>query len=317
MNQNKASDFTLEELQFLVTLTETHSLTLAAERHHLSMGSASRRLTKLREFFEDQLFVRAGLSMLPTQRMREIEGDVKEVLRTMEVLLHRNVFELAKTERPVRILSADNGVATLLAECFEPFYEQVPKSQLIIEQVGPDIFDRLRDNSADLALYPISNVPKDFHVTELYKTRRGILVREGHPLIDRYEKRGRITMQDLSAYRQIRTTFPGAPEWAGPQSRTATTMQEVALEMPFFLAVPMVLAKTDFTYTAPVITLMQAVRQSGVSLRMLPAPVELATFSPCLIWHHCTHTDPFLQWVRGLISASALKSAKAFGVLED
>ncbi len=236
MNQNKASDFTLEELQFLVTLTETHSLTLAAERHQLSMGSASRRLTKLREFFEDQLFVRAGLSMLPTQRMREIEGDVKEVLRTMEVLLHRNVFELAKTERPVRILSADNGIATLLAECFEPFYEQVPKSQLIIEQVGPDIFDRLRDNSADLALYPISNVPKDFHVTELYKTRRGILVREGHPLIDRYEKRGRITMQDLTAYRQIRTTFPGAPEWAGPQSRTATTMQEVALEMPFFLA---------------------------------------------------------------------------------
>ena len=73
MNQNKASDFTLEELQFLVTLTETHSLTLAAERHHLSMGSASRRLTKLREFFEDQLFVRAGLSMLPTQRMREID----------------------------------------------------------------------------------------------------------------------------------------------------------------------------------------------------------------------------------------------------
>lgn len=317
MNQNKASDFTLEELQFLVTLTETHSLTLAAERHQLSMGSASRRLTKLREFFEDQLFVRAGLSMLPTQRMREIEGDVKEVLRTMEVLLHRNVFELAKTERPVRILSADNGIATLLAECFEPFYEQVPKSQLIIEQVGPDIFDRLRDNSADLALYPISNVPKDFHVTELYKTRRGILVREGHPLIDRYEKRGRITMQDLTAYRQIRTTFPGAPEWAGPLSRNATTMQEVALEMPFFLAVPMVLAKTDFTYTAPVITLMQAVRQSGVSLRMLPAPAELATFSPCLIWHHCTHTDPFLQWVRGLITASALKSAKAFGVLED
>lgn len=317
MNQNKASDFTLEELQFLVTLTETHSLTLAAERHHLSMGSASRRLTKLREFFEDQLFVRAGLSMLPTQRMREIEGDVKEVLRTMEVLLHRNVFELAKTERPVRILSADNGIATLLAECFEPFYEQVPKSQLIIEQVGPDIFDRLRDNSADLALYPISNVPKDFHVTELYKTRRGILVREGHPLIDRYEKRGRITMQDLTAYRQIRTTFPGAPEWAGPLSRNATTMQEVALEMPFFLAVPMVLAKTDFTYTAPVITLMQAVRRSGVSLRMLPAPAELATFSPCLIWHHCTHTDPFLQWVRGLITASALKSAKAFGVLED
>lgn len=45
MNQNKVSDFTLEELQFLVTLTETHSLTLAAERHHLSMGSASRRLT--------------------------------------------------------------------------------------------------------------------------------------------------------------------------------------------------------------------------------------------------------------------------------
>lgn len=311
------SDFTLEELQFLVTLLETHSLTLSAERHHLSMGSASRRLARLRDFFEDELFVRSGLVMLPTQRMREIEGDVKEVLRTMQVLLHRNDFDLSKTERAVRILSADNGVSTLLAECFVPFYEQAPKSKLVIEQIGPDIFDRLRAGSADMALYPLSTVPKDFHSTQLYKTRRGILVREGHPLIALYEKRGRITMQDLCAYRQIRTTFPGAPEWASTPSRTAMVQQDVGLEMPFFLAVPSVLAKTDFTYSAPVITLLRAVRQSDVSLRMLPAPKELAPFAPYLIWHHCTHTDPFLQWVRALVTSSALKNAKAFGVLEE
>ena len=48
-------DLSLDELQFLMTLWETRSLTSAASRHRMSMGSASRRLAHLRTVFSDEL----------------------------------------------------------------------------------------------------------------------------------------------------------------------------------------------------------------------------------------------------------------------
>lgn len=314
---SRKTDFTLDELRFLITLLETRSLTIAAERHELSMGAASRRLARLRVFFEDELFVRSGLVMLPTQRMREIESDVKRVLATMGTLMSRAEFDLANNARTVRILAMDNGVSTLLSDFFGTFYKESPRSTIEIEQLDAGIFERLREGRADLALYPIAEVPKDFHSIELYKSRRGILVREGHPLIEIYERRGRITVADLAPFRRVKTSFTGAPEWADTTVRTATAVQQVGLEMPFFLSVPHVLAKTDFTFVAPVITIQHALRRSGAPLRSLPAPPELAPFSPHLVWHHCSHTDPFLQWVRGIITNSARETAREAGVLVE
>ena len=59
-------DLSFEDMQFLLALYETQSLTQTAGDMRLSMGAASRRLSHVREVFGDELFVRSGLSMLPT-----------------------------------------------------------------------------------------------------------------------------------------------------------------------------------------------------------------------------------------------------------
>ena len=46
-------DLSLEELRFLVTVAKTKSLTTAASQYGISMGAASRRLSHLREVFDD------------------------------------------------------------------------------------------------------------------------------------------------------------------------------------------------------------------------------------------------------------------------
>ena len=51
------------------------------------------------------------------------------------------------------------------------------------------------------------------------------------------------------------------------------------------------------------------------NLRMLPAPAELAEFAPRLIWHERTHTDPFLQWVRAIITDNCREAARQAGAL--
>lgn len=311
------SDLHLEEFHFLVTLWETRSLTAAAAQLGLSMGAASRRLARLRDVFGDDLFIRSGLQLLPTSRMRAMLPKLQAVLAAADSLFASEGFDLKNTRRTVRILSMDNGVLTLLSGCIGRFYSEAPHASISVLPVNERLFDAMREGEADMALYPLESVPADFHLLPLYRTRRGILVREGHPLIERYAKKGAVSLEDLHEFRRLRITFDGAPEWHRRFESSAAASQEIGFEMPYFLAVPFVLAQTDFTYMAPVITLMRFVRIESLKLRMLPAPPEAAHFAPCLIWHQGAHADPFLQWVRGIIAAGAQQTAKALGALEE
>lgn len=307
-------DVTLDELRFLVTILETRNLTTAAGRHDLSMAAASRRLGRLREAFGDELFVRSGLQMLPTSRMRDLVPRIVELVNASRVLFSNGRFDLANTRRRVRVLAADNAVTTILGEAITRFAHDIPNATLEILPLDGRLLERLRTDEADLAIAPLDSVPKDFHRLELYRSRRGVLVREGHPLIDVYAEKGGITLQDMSAFRQIRMNFPGVTDQPGLLPPAAD--QSIGLSLPYFLAVPGILSGTDYTYTAPVLTLLGFLADPRHHLRMLPAPDELTPFTPCLVWHHATHTDPFLQWVRGVIATSARNEARRHGAVE-
>ena len=77
------------------------------------------------------------------------------------------------------------------------------------------------------------------------------------------------------------------------------------------------LSGTDFVYIGPVVTLMHFLRVADFNLRVLPAPEEVSPFTASIIWHHGTHTDPFLQWVRGVLLQSAREEARRFNAIEE
>ena len=306
-------DLSLEELRFLVTLFETQSLTQTASRRGLSMGAASRRLSALREAFQDDLFVRAGLQMLPTARMRTMLPKILSLIALSQSLFSSEAFDLANTRRTVRILGVDNAVMTILREAIGRFAKDAPNATIENKAIDAQMLELLRTGRADIAIYPLKAVPKDFHVVELYHSRRGILVRKGHPLIELYNKKGRLEAEDLLPYRKVEMNNAGAPDF-GP---AVDPPQEVGISMPYFLAVPYALMETDFTYIAPVLTLLNFLRDDRYELRMLPAPAEMSAFTPSVVWHKGTHSDPFLQWVRGVIVGSARAEARRLGVIEE
>ena len=312
-------DISLEDISFLLSLARAQSLTLTAAEMQMSMGAASRRLSRLREALHDELFVRSGPQMIPTKSMKEMLPKMKNVLDAAKLILETEHFDLSTTRRVVKILSVDNGILTLLRDAIGRLYQSSPHISMSVQPITERLFDDLRAGEADMALFPAKAVPKDIHKLELYRSRRGILVKSGHPLIELYEKKGKLDLEDLAGYRRIETNAPGGQSWSGiaKDSAMLSEVQETGFSMPYFLAVPYVLTQTNFTYMAPVITLMHFVRMPEFNLRMLPAPAPLATYTPCLIWHQSTHEEPFLQWVRCVITDTSRSSAKRFGVLAD
>ena len=207
-------DLSFEDMQFLLALYETQSLTQTAGDMRLSMGAASRRLSHVREVFGDELFVRSGLSMLPTSRMRELRDRLAELVDQTRRLLNPEPLELHEMNRVVRFISADNGIATLLSAAVERFYNAVPNSRFAIEPLDVRVLERLRANEADMAFFPATELPPDFHSLRIYRSKKGILVRDGHPVIEAYEKAGVMTWELLNRWPAVCVTA-GMKDGAG------------------------------------------------------------------------------------------------------
>jgi len=254
-------DLSLEELRFLVTVAKTKSLTTAASQYGISMGAASRRLSHLREVFDDELFIRSGVTMLPTMRMRRLLPRVLDLLAAGGALLSRDNVGLADSRRIVRLLAADSAVMTVFPLLVRQMAKDAPNASIELNPLSGDFLEQLRAGRADIAVYPLDTVPKDFHRLELYQSRRGILVRQGHPLIKKYEKAGRIELDDLRAFKHVMMNLPGTPELS-PVAYQQYAF-EVGISLPYFLGVPYVLADTDYVYIGPVVTLMHCLRLTG------------------------------------------------------
>ena len=70
----------LNLLKALDALLDERNVTRAAERLALTQPAVSGMLTRLRECFDDQLFVRAQRGIVPTLRALELAGPVKQLL---------------------------------------------------------------------------------------------------------------------------------------------------------------------------------------------------------------------------------------------
>ena len=107
------------DLNLLVTLDvllAEESVTAAARRLRLTQSAVSRSLAKLRELFDDELFVRTGAGMRPTRRALELAAPLRRTLGELGALLEpRERFDPATAQRTFQIASLDYTQLTLLA----------------------------------------------------------------------------------------------------------------------------------------------------------------------------------------------------------
>ena len=124
------SSLSFNELQFLRTLHEERSITNTAKKFDLTVPAASRLLKKLRDVFEDPLFVRSSPLLIPTERMDALAEQIDDILQRMQAMAMGEVFDPATLEKTFRIAAVDNGILVVLRDFLAPFYGACPNSVL-------------------------------------------------------------------------------------------------------------------------------------------------------------------------------------------
>ena len=107
-NTMKISTFDLNLFVILNAIYTEGSLTKAAEVVGITQPAVSNALSRLREKFNDDLFVRTGSGMVPTQKTENIINDIQSALTLMQQRVNEpDTFDAENTTRTFKLSLGD------------------------------------------------------------------------------------------------------------------------------------------------------------------------------------------------------------------
>ena len=112
----KISSFDLNLFVIMNSIYTEGSLTKAAEVVGITQPAVSNALSRLREKFDDELFVRTGSGMVPTQKTENIIKDIQNALQLMQKSVNEpDEFDPATGQKTFRISLGDINEGRILA----------------------------------------------------------------------------------------------------------------------------------------------------------------------------------------------------------
>jgi DNA-binding transcriptional LysR family regulator len=158
----------LNLLRVFDALIEERSVTRAAARLNITPSAVSHALARLRDLFEDQLFVRGPQGMQATPRAAEIGPRLRDGLHQLEMALTPRAFEPLASDRVFTIACSGYICAVLLPELMRRMRTQAPGAKLVVRSLEAGVVAALEAGQVDLLVGGFGHVPERFDTELLF-----------------------------------------------------------------------------------------------------------------------------------------------------
>jgi len=288
MNLNKV-DLNLF-IVFDAIYTEAN-LTRAGQIVGITQPAVSNALSRLRETFNDPLFVRTAQGMVPTPMAQNIIGPVRNALQLLRVSVQESrIFNPLQANKTFRISMTDLIEAVILPPLFQRLRRQAPAVQI------ESFLAKRRETTKELAAgridfavdAPLNTDPQVRHV-KLLEDRYVCAMRKGHPLA-----KDKISLDDYLSLTHIhissRRSGLGLVDLALGKMGI---QRKIALRSQHYLMASQVMQQTDMAMTVPE-SFAHRHDLHAVDLPVNDVPAQ----ETHLYWHESTDQDPANRWMR-------------------
>ncbi|CAM3712918.1 HTH-type transcriptional activator NahR [Pseudomonas reidholzensis] len=285
----------LNLLKALDALLDERSVTRAAQRLALTQPAVSGMLNRLRESFDDPLFVRGQRGITPTLRAEQLAIPVKRLLADIEGLLKPSEFDPSTAQLTVTLASTDYALQAVVAPFLAALRLRAPNVRVCVlpvdEQALPAQMER---GDVDLALLTPQTVAAGLQSAFLFDEAYVCLLRADHAdASGQAISLERFCALDHALVSPSGGAFRGVTDDA--LARIGRT-RRVTLSLSSFLVLPQILMTSDLIAVVP-----SRLAQQRDGLRVLQPPIEIPGFSKTLAWHERTERDPAHRWIRALL----------------
>jgi DNA-binding transcriptional LysR family regulator len=293
--------YDLNLLPVFVTLMEERSVTRAAERLGITQPALSNALARLRVMLRDQLFIRERYGIQPTQMAQEVAPVIAAALAKIDdVVIGQQAFDPMQAERLAIIAPNSYIEFVLMPLVVARLRAAAPGFKLRLTPFGSDLTETgVIAGTTAMVLGRIVDPPDSLVVQHLMDDSLACVVRADHP--DVYDSMSREQYERLKHVNvlppgRLRVGLFRALEQQGLR-------RDVAVSVTHFLAVPEMIAVTDYCAVLP--TLICRRLAHDPRLKVVRAPVDLGTFPVEMAWHVRYRHDPAHRWLRSLVAEVA------------
>lgn len=287
----------LNFIYLVIALGEERSVSRAAERLGLTQPAVSHALRKLRLQFKDDLFVRAGKETVPTPVGQRLIDGGRQVLSAVDKeIWHAKAFDPLTTERVFPVSLSDMGMIVILPKLLGALRKEAPHASLKPVQVpARQISGALEEGDIDLAIGYLDRLDGSLHQQSLFVRPLVGIVKGG-------STRKRVSMP-LDAFIASRHAVSSAlsitNQLIEKELKRHGAELNVGVEVPYLLAIPSIVAETDFIAAVPEELAQLFSRMANVDVFTLP--IEVPDLRVRQFWHARYQRDAGHQWFRALV----------------
>jgi len=278
-------------------LMAERNVTKAGERVGLAQSSMSNALTRLRDLFEDELFVRTPEGMMPTPTATKAAEYVQAAIFSAEEALNvGRAFSPENAEGTIVLLANDFIEFTVVPWIVHALGKQAPRIRLRTHPlIGEDFIQELDTGLADLAIAAPVDIPKRFRYTVLFNEPFDGIVRRGHPILQ-----DSVSLDAFIASKHVVVSHRfGATGVIDTVLKSLDVSLDVAVGVSNLASVPPLVAKTDFLAVVP--RRLAIIADRELPVRKFELPFAVPSVEAKLIWGRGVDRSPMLTWFRELV----------------
>jgi DNA-binding transcriptional LysR family regulator len=277
-------------------LTE-RSVTRAAARIGVTQPALSHSLARLRDHFDDPLLVKKGRELVLSNKAAAMIDAVAEALDALGRVFEAGAPFDPKSPRAFVVACADLFALRFVPPVLAALRREAPAIDLEVRPLAARASLQILDDGVELAFGVFEDLHSSINQQQLFRDPFVCVVRRRNPRV----KKNALSLEAYLASPHLEVS--PAPR-ARPGDRISRVLaarghrRRVTTRVPYFALAARILAESDLVLT---MTRRFAEQMTTLApLRIVRAPIDLASLSFSQIWDRRHDDDAAHAWLRAL-----------------
>ncbi|NQZ23675.1 MAG: LysR family transcriptional regulator [Colwellia sp.] len=286
---SKLDRLDIKQLRIFQALIKEKNASKAANQLGLTQQAVSEQLKKLRDVFDDRLFLRKTNGFIATPFAEKLSYDIDKLLNDFQALLAPKTFDPKTASGTFVITATDYAQQVVLPVLIATLRKESPNLKLIVRDFEIDkLHELMETGKVNLAIAFPDYIPDTYPIIKLFEEHH-VCVTSPNSSISQTTP----SLADVANYPSI-IASPSRPNFKGSIDdwfKKFGLKRNVVVSAPCFSIVPMYLQTTDSIAFLPS-RAIKGLDLIEIHLEQVPEPFDVIA-----AWHPRYNEDALQKWV--------------------
>lgn len=303
----------LNLLIYLDVLLREQNVTRAAEQLGITQPAMSNGLRRLRDLFNDPLLIRTSEGMTATEKAKEIQPALRQVLNNITAIVEPDDdFDAYSSNKVFRIMCSDYAEATLLPHIIKCMREEAPN--IILDFLTPsDVsYKDMELGKVDMAINRFNEMPSSFHQNIIWRDSFSCLINAENPIVDSWDLEHYVAAQHIWVSKTgmgvgfgVNPEKSGGLGWIDQALQKIGEKRKISIFTRHYSMPALLMMNNDLVATLP--TRVARMQADNPKLIIKEPPFHIPEFELKMAWSPLLQTNSAHRWLRRLIMKEAEK----------